>query len=106
MFNKYCITAISYSIFRNMYYCKNIHITEIRKDNTKINRPLLLGEVIASIGFGVISAVPLFPFSIINDIIYIERKQKKLCLNEDTYIPYSIYIGCTMTHEKHKIIHD
>lgn len=91
MFNKYCITAISYSIARNLYYCKNIHITETNKEIT-INRPLLVGEILASVGFGIMIALPLFPFALINDIIYIERKQKKLCLHDT--IPQSIYLGC------------
>jgi hypothetical protein len=100
MFTRYLITSITYSVFRNIYYCNNIHITENDKNNNKINRPLLVGEIIGSIGLGVISSYPFLPVFVINDIIYFERKQKNMCLNDEDHIPTSICIACSFLSTK------
>ncbi len=80
-----------------MYYAQNIEITE---DTTR--RPLLVAETITSLGLGLLTAVPLFPLALINDLGYAERKYKNMGLL-DAYIPHSMYVACGLTQPRIRI---
>ena len=111
--NKYIITSISYGIVRNLYYTKNITITEKINYNItevsnnmwdvpstdlsserKVTRPLLVGEKIKALCFGILTSTATMPYDILHDIIYIERKKKNILSNNNDFVPLSILFAC------------
>ena len=94
---RYYATCISYTVLRNIYYFNNITITEVNTNN-KTPRPLLLGEMVACIGIGIVISPFLLPFSVVNDMIYIERKQKNMYCDDN--IPESIIIASSLCNSK------
>lgn len=95
--NKYIITSISYGIVRNLYYTNNINITEKINDNineVSLPRPLLVGEKLTALCFGILTSTATTPYDILNDIVYIERKKKNILYNNNDFIPLSILFAC------------